>query len=80
MEENNNIGCSGHCENCNINQRTYSAAQMAYYAQPEIHAISASLSEFLRKDDKHIILVEKTQQNEDKSVIPPHAEEVGENN
>lgn len=80
MEENNNIGCSGHCENCNINQRTYCAAQMAYYAQQEINAIRASLSEFLRKDDNHIILVEKTQQNEDKSVIPPHAEKVGENN
>ena len=80
MEENNNIGCSGHCENCNINQRTYCAAQMAYYAQQEINAIRASLSEFLRKDDKHIILMEKTQQSEDKSVIPPHAEEVGENN
>ena len=80
MEENNNIGCSGHCENCNINQRTYCAAQMAYYAQQEINAIRASLSEFLRKDDNHIILVEKAQQNEDKSVIPPHAEEVGENN
>lgn len=76
MEENNNK-CSGHCENCNINQRTYCAAQMAYYAQQEINAIRASLSDFLRQDDKHIILREKTQENtniEETSVVSPDAE------
>lgn len=37
--------CDGHCERCDINQRTYCAAQMAYYNQEEISAIKAMIYE-----------------------------------
>ena len=80
MEENNaNINdtqpkkCDGHCETCNINQRTYCAAQMAYYAQGEISQIKAVLARLEDKGD-NIILQEKCAENEDKSVIPPDAQ------
>lgn len=81
MEENNaNINdtqpkkCDGHCETCNINQRTYCAAQMAYYAQGEISQIKAILARLEDKGDNNIILQEKCVENEDKSVIPPDAQ------
>ena len=77
MEENNNIQpkkCDGHCETCNINQRTYCAAQMAYYLQGEISQIKAVLARLGDKGDTNIILREKCAENEDKSVIPPDAQ------
>lgn len=77
MEENNNIQpkkCDGHCETCNINQRTYCAAQMAYYLQGEISQIKAVLARLADKGDTSIILREKCVENEDKSVIPPDAQ------
>ena len=77
MEENNNIQpkkCDGHCETCNINQRTYCAAQMAYYLQGEISQIKAVLARLADKGDTNIILREKCAENEDKSVIPPDAQ------
>ena len=77
MEENNNIQpkkCDGHCETCNINQRTYCASQMAYYLQGEISQIKAVLARFADKGDTSIILREKCAENEDKSVIPPDAQ------
>lgn len=81
MEENNaNINgtqpkkCDGHCETCNINQRTYCAAQMAYYMQGEISQIKAVLAHLMDRGDNNIILQEKCAENEDKSVIPPDAQ------
>ena len=77
MEENNNIQpkkCDGHCETCNINQRTYCAAQMVYYLQGEISQIKAVLARLADKGDTNIILREKCAENEDKSVIPPDAQ------
>ena len=77
MEENNNIQpkkCDGHCETCNINQRTYCAAQMTYYLQGEISQIKAVLARLADKGDTNIILREKCAENEDKSVIPPDAQ------
>ena len=77
MEENNNIQpkkCDGHCETCNINQRTYCAAQMVYYLQGEISQIKAILARLEDKGDSNIILREKCAENEDKSVIPPDAQ------
>lgn len=78
MEENNNNiqpkKCDGHCETCNINQRTYCAAQMAYYLQGEISQIKAVLARLADKGDTNIILREKCAENEDKSVIPPDAQ------
>lgn len=48
-------GCNGHCENCNINQRTYCAAQMAYYNQKEIAAIRADLRK--RNEEEVLTLI-----------------------
>lgn len=76
MEENNaNINdtqpkkCDGHCETCNINQRTYCAAQMAYYAQGEISQIKAVLARLEDKGDNNIILQEKCAENEDNNAV-----------
>lgn len=76
MEEHNaNINdtqpkkCDGHCETCNINQRTYCAAQMAYYAQGEISQIKAVLARLEDKGDNNIILQEKCAENEDKDAM-----------
>lgn len=66
--------CDGHCETCNINQRTYCAAQMSYYMQGEISRIKAVLARLEDKGDNNIILQEKCVENEDKSVIPPDAQ------
>lgn len=48
-------GCNGRCEACNVNQRTYCAAQMAYYAQQEISEIKALLTK--PKDEQPIIVI-----------------------
>lgn len=72
MEDNNNIQpkkCDGHCETCNINQRTYCAAQMAYYAQGEISQIKAILARLEDKGDNNIILQEKCAENEDNNAV-----------
>ena len=76
MEENKEQPkkCDGHCETCNINQRTYCASQMAYYLQGEISQIKAILARLEAKGDTSIILHEKCAENEDKSVIPPDAQ------
>ena len=75
MEENNaNINntqpkkCDGHCETCNINQRTYCAAQIAYYNQQEINAIKAAISDFLACGKETIITRNKSEENENISV------------
>lgn len=35
--------CDGKCETCNVNQRSYCAAQIAYYVLEELTSIKASL-------------------------------------
>ena len=40
MEQNK---CNGRCEMCSVNQRTYCASQMAYFAQQDIAEIKAFL-------------------------------------
>ena len=72
MEENNNIQpkkCDGHCETCNINQRTYCAAQMVYYLQGEISQIKAVLARLADKGDTSIILREKCAETEDNNAV-----------
>lgn len=70
MEENKeNAGCNGRCEMCNINQRTYCAAQMAYYNQEEISQIKAILEGLMAMDDKCIILKEKVSEIEEKEEL-----------
>ena len=63
MEENKEQQnkCNGRCENCNINQRTYCAAQMAYYNQQEIAVIKSFLSDFCKRGGEDIILKEKSE-------------------
>ena len=81
MEENTEKkGCTGHCEDSNINQRTYCAAQMAYYNQEEISQIKAVLADMNKGCEENIILrdkVAKKKQIEPYSVIPPDADELG---
>ena len=70
MEENKEQPkkCDGHCETCNINQRTYCAAQIAYYNQQEINAIKAAISDFLACGKETIITRNKSEENENISV------------
>lgn len=70
MEENKEQPkkCDGHCETCNINQRTYCAAQIAYYNQQEINAIKAAMTDFLSCGRETIITRNKSEENENISV------------
>ena len=65
MEENKEQPkkCDGRCETCNINQRTYCAAQIAYYNQQEIASIKAILERFSEHGEQDIILREKDEEN-----------------
>lgn len=71
MEENKEQPkkCDGHCETCNINQRTYCAAQIAYYNQQELASIKAVLATFMTSGEQCIITHEKSQENENISVM-----------
>ena len=52
--------CSGKCEDCSINQRTYCASQMAYYAQQEIAEIKAMLaSSSMKVENEEIVVLRK---------------------
>lgn len=55
--EDKKVGCTGRCENCTVNQRTYCASQMAYYAQKEVAEIKAILLAFMQKKDEDNIVV-----------------------
>lgn len=44
MEENIQ-GCTGHCERCSVNQRTYCAAQRSYFLEQEIIEIKSILQQ-----------------------------------
>lgn len=44
MEENIQ-GCTGHCERCSVNQRTYCAAQRSYFLEQEITEIKSMLQQ-----------------------------------
>lgn len=56
--EDKKIGCTGRCENCNVNQRTYCASQMAFYAQSEISTIKSMLLSIINDkfEDRIIVL------------------------
>lgn len=55
--------CDGKCENCNINQRTYCAAQIAYYNQEEIGQIKAILANIAVSSEGSVILRKKVAEN-----------------
>lgn len=57
--------CSGRCEECSINQRTYCAAQMAYYAQQEIAEIKAALASSSAKEQSGDIVVLRRDEDEE---------------
>lgn len=61
--------CNGRCEECSINQRTYCAAQMAYYSQQEIAEIKAILASSGSKEESDDIVVLRKDEN------PEEAEE-----
>lgn len=57
----NNTGCTGRCENCSVNQRTYCASQMAYYSQQEIASLKEMLMSIINSkfEDSIIVLREE---------------------
>ena len=57
--------CNGKCEECSVNQRTYCASQMAYYAQQQIAEIKAAIVAMGRKDEEDSIVVLRKEQNAD---------------
>lgn len=61
--------CNGHCETCNINQRTYCAAQISLYNQQEISRIVGLLGAIIPTGDSKVILREKAPQNEEKQYV-----------
>ena len=64
-EDDKKTGCTGRCENCSVNQRTYCASQMAYYAQKEISELKAMIISIVNsKFDESIIVLRE----EDESV------------
>lgn len=67
MEENKEQPkkCDGRCETCNINQRTYCAAQISYYNQQELASIKAVLATFMASGEQCIITQEKSGNIED---------------
>ena len=56
MEDKETRTCDGHCDRCNMNQRTYCSAQMAYYNQQEIAEIKAILT---KKDSEAIQTIQR---------------------
>lgn len=70
MEENKEQPkkCDGRCETCNLNQRTYCAAQIGYYNQQEIAAIKAVLATLTASNEQVIIAREKCGEIEDINV------------
>ena len=65
-------GCTGRCEKCNVNQRTYCASQMAYYAQQEIAEIKAMLASFSRpkeEGEEVIVVLREDEKVEEEEII-----------
>ena len=47
MDEEKKLGCTGRCENCNMTQRVYCAAQIGLYNQKEIAVIKENQEKIL---------------------------------
>ena len=69
-------GCTGRCENCNVNQRTYCASQMAYYAQQEIAEIKAILASFVRPKEEDSVLILRDEEKVVEAEIIKVSEEI----
>lgn len=61
--------CNGRCEECSINQRTYCAAQMAYYAQQEIAAVKGMLSALGEHGGSDAIILMRDEEQAEESEI-----------
>lgn len=48
--------CDGHCERCDINQRTYCAAQLSFYNQQEISEIKRMIADTNTKREVQTII------------------------
>ena len=57
--------CNGKCEECSVNQRTYCASQMAYYAQQQIAEIKAAIAALGRHDDDCIVVLRNNESIDD---------------
>ena len=57
--------CNGRCEECSVNQRTYCAAQMAYYAQQEISEIKAILASSSSREESSSIVILRNEESPD---------------
>lgn len=67
MEQANEVKkCNGRCEMCNVNQRSYCSAQMAYYNQQEIFEIKSMLMKMSEKNEDLVVLREEV--NDDQLV------------
>ena len=75
-DDSKKVGCSGRCENCNVNQRTYCASQMAYYAQQEIAEIKAILASFSRSKEEDSIVVLREEEKAVEAEIIKVSEEI----
>lgn len=65
--------CDRHCETCNINQRTYCAAQIALYNQEEIGKIRAILDNFTFIGSGDVIVKNKIEGEEERLPSEPMA-------
>lgn len=61
--------CDGHCETCNINQRTYCAAQIALYNQEEIAKIKDVLDNITAFGGGSVIVRGKVSEIEEKRFV-----------
>ena len=78
--EEKKVGCSGRCENCNMNQRTYCASQMAYYAQKEVAEIKAIIMSLVKsKYEDAIVVLREEEKPEEVASATPDAGTRGEN-
>ena len=60
--------CNGKCEECSVNQRTYCASQMAYYAQQQIAEIKAAIVAMGRKEDDCIVVLRNEEADDDPEI------------
>lgn len=70
--EEKKVGCSGRCENCSVNQRTYCASQMAYYAQKEIEEIKSYIISLVKSKYEDSIFVLHEEDKPSKVEVEQH--------
>lgn len=75
-------GCNGRCETCGMNQRSYCAAQKAYYLEQDISEIKLLLSSIVANNDEQIIVNPKVLNtgtgDDTETALPRQTQELGE--